>query len=77
MIIVGEPDYYPKHGFIRAGSLGLTDGEGNVYDPFIGSVQQSDKLEFDALAVRLPLPMGEVPAGRRGPSQSASLTALP
>ena len=27
--------------------------------------------------VRLPLPMGEVPAGRRGPSQSASLTDLP
>ena len=28
VIIVGEPDYYPKHGFIRAGSLGLTDAEG-------------------------------------------------
>ena len=44
---------------------------------YIGFVQERDELEFGALAARLPLPMGEVPAGRRGPSQSASLTALP
>ena len=49
-----------------------------IYNSDSWSFQKyTDKLEFGALAVRLPLPMGEVPAGRRGPSQSASLTALP
>ena len=47
VIILGEPDYYPKHGFIRAGSLGLTDGEGNVYDPFMA-------LEFTPGALAIP-----------------------
>ena len=47
VIIVGEPDYYPKHGFIRAGSLGLTDGDGNVYDPFMA-------LEFTPGALAIP-----------------------
>ena len=47
VIIVGEPDYYPKHGFVRAGSLGLTDGEGKVYDPFMA-------LEFTPGALAIP-----------------------
>lgn len=47
VIIVGEPDFYPKHGFIRAGTLGLTDAEGNVYDPFMA-------LEFIPDALRIP-----------------------
>lgn len=36
ILIMGEPEYYPKHGFNRAGSFGLTDAEGNVYDAFMG-----------------------------------------
>ena len=49
----------------------------------IDQPQQTDKLLFDAPAKAsarcqaLPLPLGEVPEGRRGPSQSASLTAPP
>ena len=44
----------------------------------IGFTQLLDKLEVVSISMgRLPLPMGEVPAGRRGPSQSASLPALP
>lgn len=35
VLIFGEPDYYPKHGFVRAASLGLTDMDGNAYDPFM------------------------------------------
>lgn len=35
VIIFGEPEYYPKHGFLRAGELGLTDANGNVFDAFM------------------------------------------
>ena len=35
VLIFGEPEYYPKHGFVRAGSLGLTDMNGSVSDPFM------------------------------------------
>ncbi|MBO2517811.1 MAG: hypothetical protein CW338_11190 [Clostridiales bacterium] len=35
VIIFGEPEYYPRHGFVRAGSLGLTDMEGHARDPFM------------------------------------------
>lgn len=35
VLIFGEPGYYPKHGFVRAGSLGLTDMEGKAPDPFM------------------------------------------
>ncbi len=47
VIIVGEPDYYPKLGFVRAGSLGLTDENGNVYDAFMA-------LEFTQGALTIP-----------------------
>ena len=35
VIIFGEPNYYPKRGFVRAGDLGLTDMEGNAFDAFL------------------------------------------
>ena len=39
----------------------------------IGLNRLPDKLEFDALAVRLPLPMGEVPP--KGAERALSVTA--
>ena len=35
VIIFGEPEYYPKHGFVRVGTLGLTDADGNTSDAFL------------------------------------------
>ncbi|MCM1184761.1 MAG: N-acetyltransferase [Roseburia sp.] len=34
--IIGEPNYYPKHGFMTCDNFGITDSEGNNYDPFMG-----------------------------------------
>ncbi|MCQ2457522.1 MAG: GNAT family N-acetyltransferase [Clostridia bacterium] len=47
VIIFGEPDYYPKLGFVRAGSLGLTDMEGNAWDAFLA-------YEFEPGSLRMP-----------------------
>ena len=33
--IFGEPDYYPKYGFINAEKFGITDEGGNNYDAFM------------------------------------------
>lgn len=30
--IIGEPEYYPKHGFVTTDKYGITDWEGNTYD---------------------------------------------
>lgn len=46
VIIMGEPQYYPKHGFVRAGSLGLTTADGNVFDAFMA-------IEFQPGALRI------------------------
>ena len=35
VIIFGEPEYYPKHGFVQAGTLGLTDMNGNTSAAFL------------------------------------------
>lgn len=34
--IFGEPEYYPKHGFVTCDKYGITDGEGNNYDALMG-----------------------------------------
>ena len=47
VIIFGEPNYYPKQGFVRAGSLGLTDMEGNAWDAFLA-------YEFEPGSLRMP-----------------------
>lgn len=47
VIIMGEPYYYPKHGFVRAGSLGLTDAQGNTFDAFMA-------IEFTKGALSIP-----------------------
>lgn len=33
--IFGEPDYYPRYGFVNAEKFGITDEEGNNYDAFM------------------------------------------
>lgn len=35
VLIIGEPDYYPKIGFIRCKDRGITDSEGNAWDPYM------------------------------------------
>lgn len=35
IVIYGEPNYYPKLGFHRAKEFGITDPQGNVYDPLM------------------------------------------
>ncbi|MCQ2592687.1 MAG: N-acetyltransferase [Treponema sp.] len=35
VLIVGEPEYYPKVGFIRCKERGITDVEGNAWDPYM------------------------------------------
>ena len=34
--IFGEPDYYPKHGFVTADHFGLTDAQGHNFPAFMG-----------------------------------------
>ncbi len=36
ILIMGEPDYYPKHGFQRAREFGLTTMDGQTGDAFMG-----------------------------------------
>ena len=35
VLIIGEPEYYPKVGFIRCKECGITDAEGNAWDPYM------------------------------------------
>jgi predicted N-acetyltransferase YhbS len=35
ILIFGHPDYYPRVGFTRASEFGITDSDGNSYDPFM------------------------------------------
>lgn len=35
VLIIGEPDYYPKVGFVRCKDRGITDAEGNAWDPYM------------------------------------------
>ncbi len=32
IVVIGEPNYYPRFGFKRASDFGITDGEGNSFD---------------------------------------------
>lgn len=36
ILILGEPEYYPKFGFKRGREFGLSGMDGNVSDPFMG-----------------------------------------
>lgn len=35
VLIIGEPEYYPKVGFIRCKDCGITDAEGNSWDAYM------------------------------------------
>lgn len=35
IVIFGEPNYYPKHGFVTADHFGFTDANGNNFDAFM------------------------------------------
>ncbi|MCQ2577169.1 MAG: hypothetical protein MJ176_01430 [Treponema sp.] len=41
VLIIGEPEYYPKVGFIRCKDCGITDAEGNSWDAYM--VYESEK----------------------------------
>ena len=60
VIIFGEPEYYPKHGFQRAGTFGLTDAEGNVFDAFMGIEFVPGLFQFrvdDSLSLKICVPL--------------------
>ena len=38
----GEPDYYPKHGFVTCDHFGITDWNGRNSDPFMGCELQTN-----------------------------------
>ncbi len=42
--IFGEPDYYPKHGFVTCDHFGITDMEGNNFDALMGYELQEGAL---------------------------------
>ncbi|MCI8391997.1 MAG: N-acetyltransferase [Roseburia sp.] len=36
IIICGEPDYYPRHGFVTCDRFGITTADGKNFDAFMG-----------------------------------------
>lgn len=40
--IFGEPEYYPKHGFVNCEQYGITDEQGNNYDALMAYELQED-----------------------------------
>lgn len=40
--IFGEPDYYPKHGFVTCDHYGITDANGSNFDAFMAYELQKD-----------------------------------
>lgn len=46
VLIMGEPEYYPRFGFERAGTFGLTDAQGNVFDAFMGIEFEEGSLHY-------------------------------
>ncbi len=36
VVILGEPDYYPRHGFLTCDHFGITTAEGKNFDAFMG-----------------------------------------
>ena len=36
IIILGEPDYYPRHGFVTCDRFGITTGDGKNFPAFMG-----------------------------------------
>ena len=46
VLIVGEPEYYPKIGFIPCKACGITDAEGNSWDPYMVYEFEKDGMKI-------------------------------
>ena len=65
IVILGEPDYYPLHGFVTCDRLGITTADGKNFDAFMGYELVSDALKsfggsFHESDVFFELPKDEV-----------------
>ena len=65
IIIFGEPDYYPKAGFVTCDKLGITTADGKNFDAFMGYELEKDALKnfggsFHVSNVFFDLPSEEV-----------------
>ncbi|MCQ2983270.1 MAG: N-acetyltransferase, partial [Treponemataceae bacterium] len=47
VLIIGEPDYYPRAGFIQCKDRGITDGEGNSWSAYM-------VYEFEEGSMQIP-----------------------
>lgn len=45
VIIIGEPGYYPKHGFVTCDNFGITTADGKNFDAFMGIELQDGAFE--------------------------------
>lgn len=64
-MIFGEPDYYPRRGFITCDKLGITTADGRNFDAFMGYELKEGALKefggsFHEAGVFRELPAGEV-----------------
>lgn len=46
VLIVGEPDYYPKIGFLRCRDRGITDAAGDAWDPYMIYEFENNGMNF-------------------------------
>lgn len=44
IIILGEPDYYPKHGFVTCDRFGITTEDGSNFDAFMAYPLEEEKF---------------------------------
>ena len=49
VLIIGEPDYYPKVGFIRCKDREITDAEGNAWDPYMVYEFEKDGMQIPGI----------------------------
>lgn len=65
VIIFGEPDYYPKHGFSTCDRWGITTNKGDNFPAFMGYELVPDGLNYPGASFHEPsiytnLPLSEV-----------------
>lgn len=49
VLIIGEPDYYPKAGFIRCKDREITDAEGNAWDAYMVYEFEKDGMHIPGI----------------------------
>lgn len=49
VLIIGEPDYYPKAGFIRCKDREITDAKGNAWDPYMVYEFEKDGMKIPGI----------------------------